>query len=286
MVTFDFPRTDRAAASRVLVDHSDGDTSVIEQPIRMVSVDTPEKAAYAGKPSTAQPKLDRCRARLADGTFDQLIPDGLREHLLDRLTPDAAARHIAAAERATAHFQILRERRLTRPDGRIRRVAVVPTGELIDRYGRMLAYLAPWFAGGDTDPLPPRDHPDRRTLNLDMVAAGWGAMFLIYPSIPRDSDLKLLLDEADAAWTQKRGMWDEFGEDLLLGYEYRACIKLGVAALDDPEAAVEDAYQRICVDLDGLRVLGLFDYHLASPSRRLWIWEKDFDQAREDLKLP
>ena len=32
---------------------SDGDTPVIDQPVRMVSVDTPEKAEYAGLPSTA-----------------------------------------------------------------------------------------------------------------------------------------------------------------------------------------------------------------------------------------
>jgi endonuclease YncB( thermonuclease family) len=287
MATFDFPRAVRTAAARVLIEHSDGDTPVVEQPIRMVSVDTPEKAHYAGKPSTAQPKLDRCRARLTDGTFGTLIPDGLRDHLLSRLTPDAAERHIAAAERATAHFQSLRERRLTRSDGTTRRVAVVPTGELVDRYGRLLAYLGPWFAGADSgDPRPPRDHPDRRTFNLDMVADGWGAMFLIYPSIPREPDLRMLLDEADAAWTARRGMWEAFGEDLLLAYEYRACVKLGARDIGDPEAAVRDAYQRVCVDLDGLRTLGPFDYHEAPPSRRLWIWKDQFDQAAGDLGLP
>jgi hypothetical protein len=58
-----------------------------------------------------------------------------------------------------------------------RKVATVPTGELIDRYGRLLAYLAPWFSGSARDPLPPRDDPQRRTFNLDMVEAGWGRCF-------------------------------------------------------------------------------------------------------------
>jgi endonuclease YncB( thermonuclease family) len=153
MVAFDFPRTIRPAQPRQLARISDGDTPVIDQPIRMVSVDTPEKQHYAGLPPTAQATLDRCRDRLQDGTYAAL-PDGLREYLLGRLTPDAAERHIAAGLGATAAFEVLQSQRLTRPDGGRRRVAVIPTGELIDRYGRLLAYLAPWFAGPPGDPLP------------------------------------------------------------------------------------------------------------------------------------
>jgi hypothetical protein len=41
---------------------------------------------------------------------------------------------------------------------------------------RLLAYLAPWFGGSASDPLPPRDDPQRLTFNLDMVEAGWGAL--------------------------------------------------------------------------------------------------------------
>ncbi|MEU5877789.1 thermonuclease family protein [Spirillospora sp. NPDC047279] len=286
MLAFDFPRVIRPAVARRLIRTSDGDTPVVEQPIRMVSVDTPEKAGYAGLPATAQLKLDRTRTRLTDGTFDGLVPDGLRDHLVSRLTSNAAERHINAGVRASAYFEALQERRLTRPGGARRRTAVVPTGELIDRYGRLLAYVAPWFEGGDQDPLPPRDHPDRRTFNLDMVAAGWGAMFLIYPSLPREPDLRLLVREAESAWNERRGVWAEFGEDVLLAYEYRACVKLGERDLGDPAAAVAGAYQRICVDLRDLRVMGEFGYHEVPPSRRLWIWKDDLDRAREDLKLP
>jgi hypothetical protein len=80
MVAFDFPRTTRPAHPRQLSRTSDGDTPVIDQPVRMVSVDTPEKQHYAGLPPTAQAKLDRCRQRLHDGAYAAL-PDGLREYL-------------------------------------------------------------------------------------------------------------------------------------------------------------------------------------------------------------
>jgi hypothetical protein len=143
-------------------------------PVPGVSVDTPEKAEYAGLPPTAQAKLDRCRQRLQDGTYQQLPQT---RYLIERLTQDAAERHINAGIRASQEFQALLDRRLTRPDGVRRKVATVPTGELIDRYGRLLAYLAPWFTGSASDPLPPRDDPQRRTFNLDMVEAGWGRSF-------------------------------------------------------------------------------------------------------------
>jgi endonuclease YncB( thermonuclease family) len=44
MVGFDFPRTIRSAQPRQLARTSDGDTPVIDQPIRMVSIDTPENS--------------------------------------------------------------------------------------------------------------------------------------------------------------------------------------------------------------------------------------------------
>jgi hypothetical protein len=116
MVGFDFPRTIRSAQPRQLARTSDGDTPVIDQPIRMVSIDTPEKQHYAGLPPTAQAKLNRCRDRLQDGTY-AAVPAGLRDFLVGRLTPDAAERHIAAGLGATAAFEALQNQRLTRPDG-------------------------------------------------------------------------------------------------------------------------------------------------------------------------
>jgi len=56
-VNFNYPRNFRAARPGSLLRVSDGDTPVTDQPIRMVSCDTPEKAGYAGRPEVSQPNL-------------------------------------------------------------------------------------------------------------------------------------------------------------------------------------------------------------------------------------
>ena len=74
---------------------------------------------------------------------------------------------------------------MTKPPGSKRKTAVIPTGEIIDIYGRLLAYIAPWFDGGQNDPLPPIGDPRRKTFNLDMIENRWAAFFPIYPSLPK-----------------------------------------------------------------------------------------------------
>ena len=59
---------------RGLRNPSDGDTPIIEQPIRMVSIDTPEKS-YGGAQELGQEKLNACRDRLSAGFYDGLIPN-------------------------------------------------------------------------------------------------------------------------------------------------------------------------------------------------------------------
>jgi hypothetical protein len=86
-----------------------------------------DQAEYAGLPPAAQPKLDRCRQRLQDGTY-QALPEALRTYLAERLTQDAAERHINAGIRASQEFQALLDLRLTRPDGVRRKVATAPPG--------------------------------------------------------------------------------------------------------------------------------------------------------------
>jgi endonuclease YncB( thermonuclease family) len=286
---FAFARNARGVFPHRLLRTSDGDTPVIDQPVRMVSVDTPEKAGYAGKPSTAQPKLNRARARLVDGTYDGRIPAELRDYLVSKLTPDAAERHIGAGMRASQVFDALLAARLTRASGSTRPMATKPTGEIIDRYGRMLAYLAPWFSGAKSDPVPPPASAERRTFNLDMVSNGWGSAFMVYPSLPQRVDWNLFVREARAAWNAKAGMWAEFGADLLLGYEYRMCIKLahmGTAAKPfDAAMTVDDAFQRVCVDLATMTEVGPFGFHTVDPPDRLWYWQDDDEAARRDLRL-
>lgn len=281
-LSFDFDRELRPAAPHRLFNVSDGDTPKILQSVRMVSVDTPEKAHYAGRAEVAQPKLDRCRQRLADGFYPG-IPIKFRDYLIRKLDDGAAARHIAAGEQATLEFERMLADRLTRPSGTQRPVATIPTGEVIDRYGRMLAYLAPWFTGGTGDPLPPKDDPARRTFNLDMIAAGWGAPFMVFPSLPQDDDLNLLYEESQAAWAERRGAWKVHGRKLLLGYEYRLAIKLGTAT--SKAKGMEAAFQRVCIDLRTQRSVGLFGWHNVPPPHRMWVWTSDAATASAALGI-
>lgn len=283
-VTFNFRPPSRKAAPRTLISVSDGDTPQIQQPVRAVSCDTPEKAAYAGAPPKAQSKLDLCRDRLEKGFFDAL-PEGLRSYLVEKLKGDAAERHIGAALRASEEFTRLLEKRLTKPNGAKRKLAVVPTGEVIDVYGRMLAYFAPWYADTPTDPLPPKDSSERETFNLNMIANGWAAFFPIYPSLPGDDDLSKAIAAAEDAWDRKMGQWDEFGSDLLLGYEYRMCVKLSADDGSTAEELVKDTFQRICVDLRNKKISGLFEFVNVPPPYRLWVWERDLSEAKEVLGL-
>jgi endonuclease YncB( thermonuclease family) len=271
------------AQPREVLQISDGDTPVIQQPIRMVSCDTPEKAGYAGKPETSQPKLDLCRSRLESGFYPE-IPEPLCSYLLAKLTPDAAKDHINAGNRATEVFNATLEERLTRPDGKKRKAGIIPSGEIIDRYGRLLAYLTPWYSNTESDPLPPVGAPERHTFNLNMIDDGWAAFFPIYPSLPRRKDDWLLtVNAAESAWINKKGAWVEFGDQVLLGYEYRLCIKLGTE--DTATKGMEKAFQRHCVDIRTSQLKGLFGFWEVPPCYRLWIWGDDLEKAIIDLDL-
>lgn len=84
---------------------------------------------------------------------------------MERLDGEAAVRHLRAGHGASGRFEILLAERLTLPDGAKRRVAVMPGGDLIDTYGRWLAYFAPYYRNTAADPLPEIGDPRRHTLN-------------------------------------------------------------------------------------------------------------------------
>jgi endonuclease YncB( thermonuclease family) len=281
-VDFKFKRQLRQANDHKLLRTADGDTPYIEQPVRMVSVDTPEKAGYAGLPETAQKTLDECRRRLEENYYPD-VPEALRKYFIKRLSAKATQYHIAAGNMATEEFEKILEERLTRPDGRKRRVAVIATGQVIDNHGRLLAYLAPWYTGSGADPLPPKDDPRRQTFNLNMIQAGWATFFPIYPSLPQNDDMNLAIAAAEASWDDRKGMWGQFGRNLLLAYEYRMCVKLGRAK--STAQGMKEAFQRHCVDLRTMRLVGLFGFHRVPPPYRLWVWQDDLEQAKSDLEV-
>jgi endonuclease YncB( thermonuclease family) len=283
-INFPYKRNTIDPKPRKLFRSNDADTIVIaEQPLRLVSCDTPEKAAYAGKPEKSQPLLDICKERLNNGFYGEL-PTGLRDYFSNKITSDAAKRHIDAAMDATEVFERMLSERLTLPDGNKRKIAVMPTGDLIDIYGRMLAYVSPWYQNNAEDPLPPVGDPRRNTLNLDMISNGWAAFFPIFPSLPNNRDMNITIKAADEAWTEGKGAWEKYGKSLLLGYEYRMCIKLSEGDKSASEC-IADAFERVCVDLRNLSIVGKFDFYNVPPSHRLWIWEEDLEQAKKDLNL-
>ncbi len=298
---------------RGLLTPSDGDTPIIEQPIRMVSIDTPEKKFEGGK-ELGQEKLNACRARLQSGFYDGLIPEETKAYFLSKLMENAASIHIDAAIEASTHFQEFMETRLQVDEKRRRRLAVFPTGELIDIYGRLLAYIAPWF---NRNELPPFGDPERRTFNLQMLETGWAALFIIYPSLPKPQDFQLAVDAAADAFNESLGQW-QHGDVFLPGYEYRMCIKLGTqlvtankgsqvrrfytqaefeenrAALQgegwsfsmnaeqSPQEFVAKAFQRHCVDIETKELVGRFRFDLVAPWKRMWIWDTDKSQELLD----
>lgn len=283
-VTVDFHvhRTTIRTDDRTLLRQSDGDTVVIDEPVRMVSVDTPEKSGYAGSPAIAQPKLDRCRRRLEAGFFPG-VPDGMAAYLVSRLDDGAAKRHIDAANRASAELEAALALRLALPGGGRRRLAVMPTGAFLDENARLLAYLAPWYAKSE---LPPKDDPLRETFNMQQVRTGWGAFFPIYPSLPGNDDMNRAIEAARTAWEAPLGARAEFGEGLLLAYEYRMCVKLGGSPKEpDAAALTAAAFRRHCVDLRDLTLRGRFDWADVPGWARLWVWPEDLAQARIDLGL-
>jgi endonuclease YncB( thermonuclease family) len=258
----------------------DGDTINIQQPLRMVSCDTPEKEGYAGKPPKSQPKLDICKERLQNGFYDA-IPLGLRKYLIKKLGSTAAKNHIDSGNDASKEFEKIRNEKLQKPDGSFFPVAVIPSGEVIDTYGRMLAYITRFFEKKD---LPPKGDPKRNTFNLDIIANGWAAFFPVYPSFPTaEEDFNRMIKVAETAWNKKKGAWKKYGKDLLLAYEYRMCIKLGTAK--DSKKGIAEAFQRSCVDIRTMKIAGKFNFENIPPCYRLWVWEKDLVQATNDLKL-
>lgn len=107
----------------------------------------------------------------------------------------------------------------------------------------------------------------------------------IYPSLPRDDDMNMAIAAAEAAWNGNKGQWQGNKAQFLPAYEFRACVKLARAADDGAAAGINSAFNRHCVDLRNLQLVGPFGYHAVPPPYRLWIWPQDVDDATNSLNL-
>jgi hypothetical protein len=204
-VNFNFPRVIRSAEPRGAGrlhgrGHDRHRTAGWSRATLRRSLNTPASRRSASRSSTGAASsfragfTSRCRSRFAT--------------ILSQSSPfTAAERHIDAAQRASA----------ARSTSSLRPASPSPMAKnetwrrfrpaRSSSHGRMLAYIAPWFTGSQSDPLPPPNDPERRTLNLDMIANGWAAFFPIYPSLPKNSDMNLAIAEAQAAWDGNKGVW-------------------------------------------------------------------------------
>jgi endonuclease YncB( thermonuclease family) len=114
----------------------DGDTPYvsISISIRMLSIDTPEKK-FPGAPP------DEAWAELANWLQEERAP--VSEGLADYLRPELATGRVSTLQkeqgkRATEKFKELLDEKLTKPNGRKRRVFLRAADQHFDRYGRLL----------------------------------------------------------------------------------------------------------------------------------------------------
>jgi len=301
---------------------SDGDTIQINQAIRMLNIDTPEKRGGSfGNNDTAQAKLNIARERLSSGKFDDLMIDSLKMHLLSRLDSNAAKLHFRAGDHATKALVLaMRQRVGSFSDDLQPRLFIRSYQPFFDNYGRILAFAAPYFL---TSELPDFGSPERRTYNLEMLELGHAAHFPIFPSIPKPADWNLAVNAAKEAWEGRRGQWDanSGGPNVLLAYEFRAVIDLASpllkatrrnsttktwfesdldeglaerAALEDAgwkitevsyDNMVREAFNRHCIDISNWQYAGVQEYHTVEPWARLWVWPDEIDEAKSALGI-
>jgi endonuclease YncB( thermonuclease family) len=266
------------------VDITDGDTPNVRMPVRMLSIDTPERTAQS---ATGAARVDEQFAQLVGWISEGRAPVGpaLAEHLLPRLA-GGGTRQLTQAGEASAELTRITDERLRRADGSRRNLFMRLADERIDRYGRLLAYIAPDYTAAERAIMT---REQRRTFNLDMLSSGWAAPFVIHPSIPGELDLPILIGTAEDAINARRGQW---GDDLsLLGYEYRMVERLHDVTRDlvaGQQVTAQRRFswrERYCADMRDRAVYLPEDYIRVPPAYRLFIWPDRLREAIAQLNL-
>ncbi|HEB75144.1 MAG TPA: nuclease [Nitrospirae bacterium] len=272
--------------SKRLLRITDGDTPYVSMSIRMLSIDTPE----VHYPGNQNPSMhDERLAELAGWLQAGRAPAGpeLSAYLYPRLvTGTAGTLQKEQGVQATAEFQRLLDLKLKKANGRKRRIFLRAADEYFDGYGRLLAYVAPYYS---RDELAVMSERDRATFNLLMVESGWAASFPIYPSLPKYRDLLLLQSAAEDALENRRGAWS--APETLTGYEFRMCYKLWEVTdrlIKGKRLSSRERYgwvQRYCADMTTLEIHEPQDYHKVKPCNRIFVWPKDVNEAVGRLNL-
>lgn len=273
--------------TRALVDISDGDTPNIRMPVRMLSVDTPEVTARSAEGAR---RVDEKFAQLAE--WIRLGKAPISGPLGDFLHPKLATGRAGTLQftqgKAASDFAKKNtDERLTRPNGSKRNLFVrMDKSNAFDDNGRLLAYVAPNYSDEERKKLT---RAQRSTFNLDMVREGWATTFVIYPAIPGELDLPLLLEDAETARAKSLGIWGD--QHTLLAYEYRSLERLFQITekiVKGQDVRPADRYswrERYCVDMRNRVLHGPEDYFDISPVYRLWLWPRDVQDAVGRLNL-
>ncbi len=273
--------------AKSLVDVSDGDTPNIRMPIRMLSIDTPEVTAKSVG-----------RAGVVDDEFMQLVgwiragaapvSKAFGEYILPKLeNVDAGTLQFQQGKEASAYYKNKIDERLIRKGSSRRRNLFIRAADSpFDKYGRLLAYVAPSYSQKERENMTRRQ---RATFNLDMIESGWAAPFILFPSIPGELDLPLYIEMAVSAEDSRNGQYSH--ELSLPGYEYRMCERLyditkkivnGVSLSYPQQLGWRSRY---CADMRDRRLVGPENYFLIPQPYRIWIWPEDVQRAIGMLNL-
>jgi len=272
-----------ALGQKSLLKTSDGDTPHVSTSIRMLSIDTPELTHSASG-------YNRKMVQLAKWIESGVAPihDALGEYLYPKLiTNKAGTLQKKQGKKAKAYFDaLLKEKLEDRENRKKRNIYLRASNEHFDKYGRILAYISPYYTKEELESL---SRKERATFNLLMIESGWAASFPIYPSIPQYVDLVMFQQLAKEAYEGKLGAWKDNAS--LTGYEFRMCKKLYdvtkvmVAGEEVSSYRKRSWIDRYCVDMTSKEIFYPQEYYKVLPYNRIFIWAKDVSEAVAKMNL-
>jgi endonuclease YncB( thermonuclease family) len=254
------------------VSATDGDTPTLQLPVRMLGMDAPE-LHYGGATIKNPGKYDDQMENFLSQKGASLEP-GLKIFLKKRLTAKPCSHQIGAGQAAYEHFQAMVKERLDRGLGKNgkpltpRNVFIMVSQEVFDRrYGRLLAYVNAEYEKKEREAIPPSKRP---TFNLQMMQDGHAVSLLIYPNIPKPSDLKLVQGAVKKARTGHLGLWRDKGRTLL-PYEFRWIIDTMQGKRQGPD--------RYCGDISTGKLFTPQNYYRVLPENRLFFFKEQIGEA-------
>ncbi len=230
---------------------SDGDTPEVKMGVRMLGIDTPElHFPGTGSPDRQDPVL----VKLPSTAAFQKLPKALREYLEPRLEEAGSRQKKWALLAKEALVRIVEEglRIVENPSpalpltegegstvkkkGKRRKLFLACGEEVIDCYGRILAYAGPYMTKEERAKL---GQPE--TFNLKMLKEGFAVSNIHGTNLPKEEDIRLVIAAVKDAKKKKLGFWEE-RDKMLHGYEFRSLVRMAqgekgfrykVGSLDD-----------------------------------------------------